>query len=301
MPHLTKYRKIIIIFFAVVTCIVFSSGVIRHDVKEQEYLDLGSQPQFGCVGQVFRDGKAQGSSVLISSRYVLSAAHVFMISDHRPDTMEYNGQTIILNRSFNTRKGDAAQFFFSFDGVMYQAESITLYPAYMDSTTKGNGDIALIRLKEEVKTVVPAALNSGFNELHMNVTGVGFGASGIANAPETVESYGKKIGGQNVIDSTGGFKLSGNPSLLFCDFDHPEDKTCNKMGDAIPRPLEYIVAGGDSGGGLFIETTDGWRLAGIASGAPIDLAQLKKTGYYGQIMEWTRVSVFADWIKQNIH
>ena len=63
-------------------------------------------------------------------------------------------------------------------------------------------------------------------------------------------------------------------------------------------PLEYMCGGGDSGGGLFRQTQGKWELIGICSGADIDVEQLMKTGYYGQQMHWTHVSLFADWIRQ---
>ena len=63
--------------------LTFVSGIIRHDVPEKKYLKLGKQKQFGCVGETGR-----GSCVLINERYVLSAAHCFIDSDTRPDTLD---------------------------------------------------------------------------------------------------------------------------------------------------------------------------------------------------------------------
>ena len=42
-----------------------------------------------------------------------------------------------------------------------------------------------------------------------------------------------------------------------------------------------------------------WELIGICAEGGIDLAQFMKTYYYGQVMGWTRVSLFADWITGN--
>jgi secreted trypsin-like serine protease len=72
------------------------------------------------------------------------------------------------------------------------------------------------------------------------------------------------------------------------------------MGSSIPQPLEYICSGGDSGGGLFREGKNGWELIGLCSGAGTNMEMLLATGYYGQTMNWTRVSTFNDWIKQSI-
>ena len=126
--------------------------------------------------------------------------------------------------------------------------------------------------------------------------GVGFGASGPANRPDFVSIQNKKIAGENVIDSVGGQKYLGFETLLICDFDIPTRKDCNKLGSPTPRPLEYICSGGDSGGGLFRQKNNTWELIGICSGSGVDINQLMKTGYYGHTMEWTRVSLFTNWL-----
>jgi len=69
------------------------------------------------------------------------------------------------------------------------------------------------------------------------------------------------------------------------------------MGSSTPRNLEYMVNGGDSGGGLFMNNYNGWELVGICSGGGMELQQFQKTGYYGHILQWTRVSVYKDWIE----
>ncbi len=60
------------------TFITFFCGIYRHDVDKQAYRNLAMQPQFDCVGQVFKNGKSHGTAELINKRYVLSAAHVFI-------------------------------------------------------------------------------------------------------------------------------------------------------------------------------------------------------------------------------
>jgi len=72
------------------------------------------------------------------------------------------------------------------------------------------------------------------------------------------------------------------------------------MGSAKPLPLEYTVAGGDSGGGLFRKNKGKWELIGICSGSEINIDKLMKVGYYGQSMNWVRVSVFEKWIRDSM-
>ncbi|MCK9290784.1 MAG: hypothetical protein WCR58_09245 [Bacteroidales bacterium] len=90
-----KYKQSIFFILGAIIFLTFFSGIIRHDVDEKAYLELAAEKQFDCVGRVFKDTTASGSCVLISDRFVLSAAHVFIDRDTRPDTLNFNGQTIV--------------------------------------------------------------------------------------------------------------------------------------------------------------------------------------------------------------
>lgn len=292
-----KYYRILAICF--ISFLTFFSGITRHDVKEEKYLKLGRQKQFDCVGQVYSDSAVIGGScVLISDRFILSAAHVFMVSDMRQDTIQMNGLTIIANQPYNIRVTDVNYLYVHFNGQKIKAKRIIIHPNYLDSLTKGSCDIALVELEQPVKMVSPAKLNSQFDELTSEVVGVGYGASGPADRPDLVAQYNKKIAGENTVDSLAGTKYGGHETFLMCDFDHPSQKGFNKMGSAVPRPLEYVCSGGDSGGGLFRQKENQWELIGICSSgnSGLTIDQIMKTGYYGAIMQWTRVSVFVNWI-----
>jgi Trypsin len=291
-------KKLTTLTLSALALLIFFSGIRRDDVKEEKYLTLAQQKQFDCVGQIFKDTVPRGSCVLVGDRFVLSAAHCFIDYDYRWDTIVSNGMTIPINKPINPRTSDITTFFFSFKGKRYQGKSLKIYPMYLDSITKHICDIALIELNEVVKTIVPAKISKSFDELHSNVVGVGFGESGFAGQPQTLALLNKKIAGENVIDSLSGFILNDKSTILLCDFDHPTRTDCNKMGSSEPRPLEYIAGGGDSGGGLFRQTKSGWELIGINSAGDMNIEQFMKSGYYGQIMRSTRVSVFANWISE---
>lgn len=293
-----KYYKVKALSISALVFLTFFAGIIRHDVDEEKYLALAAEKQFDCVGQVFKDTLTSGSCVLISDRFVLSAAHIFIDSDTRPDTIDYNGKTLVIYEAINHRVTDVNKLYLVFKGQKVKVNNLILHPNYLDSLTKGSCDIALIELEQVLKNISPAKINTSFDELKSNVVGVGYGASGPANRPDLVNTYNKKIAGENVVDSIAGQKYLGLETLLICDFDHPEREDCNKLGSPIPRPLEYISTGGDSGGGLFRENDKNWELIGICSSSGIDVEQLLKTGYYGQTMEWTRVSAFTKWIAQ---
>lgn len=291
---INPFLIIVLLFF------LFFSGIIRHDINEKEYLALASQKQFDCVGTLLIEGDPDASCVLIKPNYVLTAAHCLYVSgNYTTDTLEIDGKIMIDYLYPDERKAEPNDVSVSFKEKIYTTKRIVIHQNYSD--TLFEYDIAIIELNEFVKDVTPAMINFDFNEHNCLAVGVGYGVSGVSTEPENVAPFNKKIAGQNSIDSIGGYIHSGKHALLMCDFDHPSDKNCcNRMGSDIPSEFEYLCSGGDSGGGLFIEENSKWKLVGICTGAGFDLEQFFKTrSYYGQIMEWTRISVFADWIEEN--
>lgn len=291
-----KHNKFTIVLLYALTFLTFFSGIIRHDVKEEEYLKLANQKQFDCVGRVYNDSTAIGSCVLIADRYVLSAAHVFIERVGTSyDTTKVDGQVIISPVLYSKRELDITKMYFVFNGLRIKGKRLLIHPKYLDSLAQGTCDIAIIELENTISSITPAKINSSFDELNSNVIGVGYGASGPADQTKLVGDHNKKIAGENTVDTLTGQKYLGFETLLMCDFDHPTRKDCNKIGSHIPKPLEYIGSGGDSGGGLF-RKNGGWELIGIFSSTRIDVNQFIKTQYYGQTMQWTRVSIFKDWV-----
>ena len=284
----------------IVLALLFISGIGRVDVAPDKYLKLGRQNEFSCVGQIIVDDDASGSGVLICENLVLSAAHVFILSDTQPDTLEIEGEKVVVFTPINDHPAKPEQIMFKINGTYYKVKRITIHPTYLDKASEGACDLALLELEQSVKGIKPAILNNQFNELKNEAVGVGYGVMAKANESESVIDLKLKNAGQNVIDSIGGLKAGGQSTLLFCDFDAPDRSDCNKMGSASPLPLEYVCSGGDSGGGLFIKRSNKWVLVGICSGSPLNINQLMKTGYYGSVMFWTRVSAFTDWIEEQV-
>ena len=93
-----KHKTVIITTLSAMIFLTFFSGIIRHDVDEKIYLKLAAQKQFDCVGRIYKDTLASGSCVLISDRFVLSAAHVFIDSDTRPDTLNFITPNTVKSR-----------------------------------------------------------------------------------------------------------------------------------------------------------------------------------------------------------
>lgn len=294
---LEKMKTLLLMFpLAFLATISMAIGVMRHDVKEESYINLAHQKQFDCIGHVYKDTAGSGSCILISSKYVLSAAHVFIDYDFHQDTMYVNGQTIIAFVPGNPRMTSPSSIHIEFNGELFNVKNVILHPSYLDSLSTGSCDLAIIELEKPVLSINPATLNTTFDELNAEVVGVGYGSSGPADKPNLVVSENKKIAGENVVDSLAGQEYMGKQTLMICDFDHPKRKDCNKTGNPNPMKLEYICSGGDSGGGLFRLKNNQWELIGVCTGTDIDITRLSDTGYYGNTMEWTRVSAFTDWI-----
>jgi len=311
------------IILIIVCSIAITNGysiVYRHDVGEIPYRKLALESQFNCVGEVFNDYKPSGSCVLIGERYVLTAAHLFIESDMFTDTSYmYHGKMIsmkealkkstserdsmkqvILYHNRNNRVGKVENYQFRFQRRMYDAKRIVIFPGYLDSATKGSYDICLVELEEPVTNVVPSIVNTRLDELGDTIVNVGFGASGDASIPEDVGLYYQRLAGQNMVDSIGGRLYKGQATQLVYDFDHPAMKEYNICGGNVPLPLEDIASGGDSGGGMFRKTKRGWELVGVCSGTNHDFNLLLKIGYYGQSGSYTRVSVFKDWLGEEM-
>ena len=288
-----------------VSLIAFSAatgGIYRHDKPKSRYKVLAHQQQFDCVAQLFWNNTWQGSCVLVGDRYVLSAAHCFMDYLTRQETIDQDGKRVMINQPYAEYVKDITRYFITFKGKKYRSKTVHIYPEYLDKNGAHNCDIALIELEQPVTGITPAALCTTFNELGSAMAGVGYGAHGIADQPEHIIATPEKLAGENTIDSICGFTLNGRQVSMLCDFDHPTNNSCNSIGSSSALPLEYIASGGDSGGGAFRKTSTGWELIGICGGTKyggVDIQKLttKGIGYYGQTMEWQRVSVFAEWIK----
>lgn len=291
-------KKIGLCLGTMVAFMLLFAGIMRDDVSEEKYLKLGAQKQFACVGQLFKNGKATGSAVLVGKRYVITAAHCLYNYTTTPDTMMINKQKAVFYRTTAAKVAPLSEFLLRFGGKVYQAKSIKIYSDY--DWQKSIYDLALIELNEEVDHVVPAVLNKEKDELGYTIVGVGLGVSGKGKQPEKVISANLKIAGQNVIDSLGGQKLNGEPTLLICDFDQPTNPKLNRIGSAIPTPLEYSSTGGDSGGGMFRLKKGKWELVGICANTEAGIGTLLSNGYYGLLMSWTRLAVFNDWIRANM-
>lgn len=141
----------------------------------------------------------------------------------------------------------------------------------------GKYDIALCYSKKTFQLKSYPKLNSDINEEGKRCDISGYGLTGNFLTGVT-SSDGKKRAGTNIIDYI-------DKDLLIC--------SPSKFGEKDFTDLEFLIAHGDSGGGLFI---DG-KLAGINS--CVMATDKKPNSTFTDESGHTRISIFNDWIEKN--
>jgi len=287
-----------------VTCVLLGflaagrAGVIRDDVSDSLYTGLAAQSAYDSVGFLRWNEGASGyiaSGTLISPEWVLTAGHVVGGTDDYGAGV--SGMIFGLG-SVYSGTGIAATEWIPYTG--WSSSGGNLW----------NGvDLGLVRLSQPITSVTPALLDFSTPLLGLLGTNVGYGRSGIGSEGMSTPA-GTKRAGQNMIDAHGGMittmgsgtllDLDGiSPTVLFQDFDHPTDLVASSMGSAIPVTQEYLIASGDSGGGLFIDVGGVTKLVGVNSflaSLPYPLDTTGANADYGDLAGVVSVQSFGNWI-----
>ena len=246
-----------------------NAGVIRADKSDDAHLFLAGSNAYDSVGSILGSSPLYSSSfgasaVMIDSNWALTAAHVV---------------------------AGATDLSFSLGGATYGAAEWFAHDKWDGDLSKGY-DIGLIRFDSAIAGV-PAMLYNGQSEFGALATMVGYGMTGTGLTGATTFD-GKKRAGENVIDAF--LRTPGRDSrVLLTDFDNPGDSSDSSWGDSAPVGLEYLIAPGDSGGGLFIDDANGTFLAGIHSFG-WGILDGNPDSDYGDASGHTRVSAFTGWI-----
>lgn len=153
-------------------------------------------------------------------------------------------------------------------------QTVILHPQF-EERRMGYYDLALGRTDVDFNLPFYCPLYTEQDELNQPVTIAGYGVTGtFATGAKDVDN--KRRAGQSLVTA-----LEHN--VLIC-----RPKRGHKF------PLEFLIAPGDSGGGLFI----GDRLAGINSF--LLASDGKPDGTYTDEGAHTRISLYADWIEKEI-
>lgn len=255
-----------------ITTICFNNiahaGTIRHDRTDEQYTSLAELfPSVGYLETKFSSSENFCSATIIDPSYILTAAHC----------IDTNNQTL-LNASFWA------------GGIPYSVTNTTVHRGWFSSDRDFSAgyDIAVLRLATPVLDLPSAPLFTGFDESEEIGTYVGFGATGNGFTGYLPNTKGTKRAGQNIVEL--GSSLGLSERLLFSDFDSPLTSDPTKP-DTIPLDLEYLIAPGDSGGGLFING----HVAGVNSFGWGRNDGLNNSSYYDFVGS-TRISSHIDWI-----
>jgi len=272
--------------------------VIRGDVPDSFYTGLAAQSVYDSVGFLRWNEGGSGyiaSGTLISPEWVLTAGHVVGGTDNYGSGV--SGMFFGLGSAYS-ETGVLATDWIPFSGW-----------SSSNGDVWAGVDLGLVRLSQPITSVTPALLDFSTPLLGLLGTNVGYGRSGTGMLGMS-SGAGVKRAGQNMIDACGGMvttmgsgtllDLDGiSPTVLFQDFDNPTNLVASSMGSVIPVEQEYLIASGDSGGGLFIEVGGVTKLVGVNSflaSLPYPLDTTGANADYGDLAGVVSVQSFENWI-----
>jgi hypothetical protein len=281
----------------VVAALVITSpaaAIVIGSGSEQDYFDLAAN--YSSVGQV--SGTTDGgvylaSGVVVAENWVLTAGHVTYGVTPTRFYLDDGGDFGDIGSSDRL----AATFDVTF---------ATTYPKY-DGGLGDGYDIGLMWVpnltadKLDALNVTAATLYTDANEGGQEAVMVGYGATGTGSTGDSTFD-GLKRAGTNTIDAYALTPGRGN-RISLVDFDDGTSGN-NSYGSAAPTELESLIAGGDSGGGLFIDDCGAGPIAQCLAGiTSFGWGRLDgdPNSDYGDVGGFTRVSYFNDWIMSVIN
>lgn len=209
--------------------------------------------KFGCVGKICGTYKNE-------TKFCASAV---AIDDHHVLTAAHVvSGSVSCSITFNDKE--------------FCLEKVIVHKSFGDDKF-GVGDIALCYSSKPFNLKSYPALYDKDDEVNQVSSICGFGFHGTFSSGSTKYDDKKRAGFNKIKEIMA--------DMLICDASKPSDK--NKT------ELEFLIASGDSGGGLFIDGS----LAGINS--CIMSVDRSPSGKYNEESGHTRVSKFVSWVNEN--
>ncbi|HHT0591944.1 TPA: trypsin-like serine protease [Legionella anisa] len=241
------------------------------------------EPQFSSLIYLEADlGTGSGAWIgnYAGHGYILTAAHLFS-SDMKANSYSY----------------------LSLDNTEYEGEAVFLHPLWNGNLDDRTGyDFAIVRLKEEVSDAgTQPALYDGTSEKGKILTFIGYGwrGTGTKGQDTSIETGDNPAAAEGLIESV---VEAVEPALSKKDAGNYLGIWLPKENGKLPNPFNDnnatkpvsplcgILGSGDSGGPAWIQTKNGWAIAGVNSNGNNKAA-------YGDFSWFARVSPAKQWIK----
>jgi hypothetical protein len=182
-----KKLKTITTIFLIIFCLDAFGGTIRHDVPDDKYVKYGEKHECvfklgGIIEENGQEVKYFGSCVLVSSRWVVTAAHVV--------------------------KGAKRTYVFSKDGEI-PIEEVIICPDYNGKF--GSTDLAVCKIKKGIELNLYPELYEKKDEIGKICGIAGYGRTGTGLTGANKEGDGKRAG-SNKIEAV-------SEGALFCVMD----------------------------------------------------------------------------------
>ena len=253
---LTRYSLRVCFFLAIsLFPAIACGGTIDPNTEDKQYIKFGES--FPMVARLIAPTRAlidgEEKPAILSASAVVIRPHWIVTAAHVLD--DATGMPVVL---VDKHKPRAATY-------------VVPHPLF-NPNVMGAHDIALCFFPQQFELAFYTPLHTDINELGAAVTIAGYGRTGTFVTGATKDD-GFKRAGHNAIECVKPFVLTCTPSVR------------NKF------PLEFMIAPGDSGGGLFI----GNELAGICSFVS-SRRDKHPNGSYDDVSAFTRVSSYVDWI-----